>query len=171
MSALLRLLAAVALVLGPAIAPAAASAQAPPPDITDAAFLAAAAQSNRFEIITGDLASKRGKHRVVRRLGRQFEKHHTMALADGAKVAAKLGIPVPGGVNAEQAAAIDKLRDLRGRRFDRAWLKAQLVAHEQAVVLHQRAALNGDTADVRTLAVLALPVVSVHLGELLAVTG
>ena len=135
MSALLRLLAAVALVLGLAIAPAAASAQAPPPDITDAAFLAAAAQSNRFEIIAGDLASKRGKHRVVRRLGRQFEKHHTMALADGPKVAAKLGIPVPGGVNAEQAAAIDKLRDLRGRRFDRAWLKAQLLAHEQAVVL------------------------------------
>ena len=47
----------------------------------------------------------------------------------------------------------------------------QRLAHEQAVVLHQRAALNGDTADVRTLAVLALPVVSVHLGELLAVTG
>jgi putative membrane protein len=123
------------------------------------------------EIITGHLASKRGKRRVVRRLGRQFEKHHTMALSEGAKVAAKLGIPVPGGVDAEQAAVIDRLRDLRGRRFDRAWLKAQLLAHEQAVVLHQRAALNGDTADVRALAVLALPVVSVHLGELLAVTG
>ena len=100
-----------------------------------------------------------------------FKVDHTAALAKGAAVAAKLGIPVPAGVNPAQQRTIDVLAKLRGRRFDRAWLKAQLGAHTQAVALHLRGALTGDTADVRTLATLALPVVSQHLGELTVVAG
>jgi len=136
------------------------------PDVTDADFLGQAAQSNRFEIITGRLAAERGHSRIVRKLGRQFVRHHTMALEQGAAVAAKLGITPPEGLNAQQQAAAEALADRRGRRFDRLWLKAQLVAHEQAVVLHLAGALNGDSADVKTLAITGLPVVAQHLGEL-----
>ncbi len=87
----------------------------------------------------------------------------------GSAVAKKLGIAVPEGVSAKQQAVIDRLNALQGRRFDRAWLKAQRQAHVQAVALHLRAALTGDTKAVRTLAIGALPVVSMHLGELEAV--
>jgi predicted outer membrane protein len=136
------------------------------PDITDADFLGQAAQANRFEILTGQLAKQRSHTRIVRSLGKMFVKDHTAALAQGTAVAAKLGITPPAGLNAQQQASYDKLRTLHGRKFDRAWLKAQLEAHVQAVALHLRGALTGDTPDVRTLAILALPVVSQHLGEL-----
>lgn len=152
-------------VLAVSAAPAAAQDPAAP-DITDAAFLAQAAQANRFEIVTGRLADRRGSRRIVRRLGRMFVRDHTAALAQGAAVAAKLGVTPPAGVSRQQAAVVEKLRGLRGRRFDRAWLRAQLAAHVQAVALHLSGALNGDSADVRRLATLALPVVSGHLGEL-----
>jgi len=158
---------ALGLVAGSAAAPAGAAAQQVP-DITDADFLGQAAQSNRFEIVTGKLAAQRGKSRAVRRLGRQFAVHHTAALEQGAAVAAKLGITPPEGLNPQQQAIAEALADRRGRSFDRAWLKAQLVAHEQAVALHLRGALTGDTADVRTLAITGLPVVAGHLGELSA---
>ena len=150
--------------------PAAARAQQVP-DITDAAFLGQAAQANRFEIVSGALAQQRARSRTVRSLGKMFKVDHTAALAKGSAVAAKLGIPVPAGLNPAQQRTVDVLAKLRGRRFDRAWLKAQLGAHTQAVALHLRGALTGDTADVRTLATLALPVVSQHLGELTVVAG
>jgi len=150
--------------------PAAANAQQVP-DITDADFLSQAAQSNRFEIVTGALAQQRGRTRTVRALGRMFKVDHTAALAQGSAVAAKLGITPPAGLNPVQQKIADALAKLRGRKFDRAWLRAQLVAHLQAVALHLRGALNGDTADVRTLAITALPVVSQHLGELRVVVG
>jgi putative membrane protein len=140
------------------------------PDITDPDFLAQAAQANQFEIVTGRLAKQRAHSRVVRALGRMFVRDHTKALAEGAAVAAKLGITPPAGLTPDQQQVAEALADLRGRRFDRAWLKAQLAAHVQAVALHLRGALNGDTPDVRTLAILALPVVSQHLGELTVVT-
>jgi putative membrane protein len=142
------------------------TAQQPVPDITDADFLAQAAQANRFEIASGQLTKRRARSRVVRALGKMFVKDHTAALAEGTAVAAKLGIAPPEGVNPKQQATLDALARLKGRRFDRAWLKAQLAAHVEAVALHLRGALNGDTQDVRTLAILALPVVSQHLGEL-----
>jgi putative membrane protein len=144
----------------------AATAQQPVPDITDADFLAQAAQGNRFEIASGQLAKRRARSPIVRALAKEFVRHHKQALAEGTAVAAKLGIAPPAGVNPKQQATLDTLARLDGRRFDRAWLKAQLAAHVESVALHLRGALNGDTQDVRTLAILALPVVSQHLGQL-----
>jgi putative membrane protein len=161
------------LVAGAGAAPAGAQHHAAQqvPDITDAAFLAQAAQSNQFEIVTGRLATQRARTRVVRRLGRQFVEHHTAQLRLGAAVAAKLGIQAPPTLNPRQQAIVDRLERRRGLRFDRAWLKAQLVAHEEALALHLAGALTGDTPDVRTLAITGLPVVATHLGELRVLTG
>src|SRR5215207_2153202 len=170
MPALTRTIAAAAAIASlAAAAPATAAhhpSQATPPDISDATFLAKSSQSNRFEIASGALAVQRGRSRAVRRLGRQFRVHHTMALAQGSAVAEKLGIAVPAGLDAKQQATVDRLGTLRGKRFDRVWLKAQKIAHTDAIVLHLRGALRGDSDDVRTLAIKALPVVAQHLGEL-----
>ncbi len=164
-------IASLAATAGPALAGQPAPARSSQvPDITDAEFLGKAAQSNRFEIASGELAARRGRTRVVRRLGRMFDRDHTKALAGGTAVATRLNIPVPAGLDANQRATVERLRDLRGRRFDRAWLRAQRIAHTAAVALHLRGALTGDTADVRTLSITGLPVVAQHLGELNVLT-
>jgi putative membrane protein len=146
--------------------PAGAHLAQAPADITDAEFLALAARGNRFEIVTGRQAVRRGQSALVRRLGRQFVRHHTAALQQGAAVAAKLGIPVPQDLDAAQQATVTRLSRVPRRRFDAAWLRTQRAAHVTSVELHVRGALTGDSPDVRTLATLALPVVAVHLGEL-----
>lgn len=164
--------AVVAAVAALAAMPSAAAAQPPAvPDITDQEFLSAAAQSNRFEILTGKLATRRGHARVVRRLGRQFVRHHTAQLALGSAVAKKLGIVPAPGINAEQQRATARLGRKHGRAFDRLWLKVQRRAHKEAIALHVRAGVNGDTPDVRTLAVTGLPVIGQHFGELLIAGG
>jgi putative membrane protein len=136
-------------------------------DITDAQFLAKAAQADRFEIVTGQLAQERASAPAVKELGAMLVRDHTAALAKGAAVAKQLGIPVPEGISPAQQAQVDRLSRLRGRRFDRAWLKAQKLAHVKAVTLHLRGALTGDTQAVRDLAIDGLPIVTRHLSEVL----
>jgi putative membrane protein len=136
-------------------------------DITDAQFLAKAAQANRFEILTGRLAVERGSAQVVKELGAMLVRDHTAALAQGAAVAQQLGIPVPEGISPAQQAQVDRLSRLQDRRFDRAWLKAQKLAHVKAIKLHLRGALTGDSQAVRDLAIAGLPVVTRHLSEVL----
>jgi putative membrane protein len=137
-----------------------------PRDITDAQFLAKAARSNRFEIVTGTLAQQRAAKPAIKELGAMFVRDHTAALNQGAAVAQTLGIAVPAGLSRAQRAQVDRLTDLRGRRFDRAWLKAQIRAHVKAVHLHVRGAVRGDSQAVRDLALAGLPVVTRHLSEL-----
>jgi putative membrane protein len=136
-------------------------------DITDADFLAKAARANRFEVVTGQLAQQRAGSTAVKELGAMFVTDHSKALADGAAVAAKLGIPVPQDLSRAQQAQVDQLSQLSGARFDRVWLRYQIAAHVKALNLHLRGALWGDTQDVRDLAIAGVPVVTKHLSELI----
>jgi predicted outer membrane protein len=135
-------------------------------DITDAQFLTEAAFSNRFEIVTGQLAQQRAASADVKALGAMFVQDHTAALANGAAVAQQLGIAVPEGLSPRQQAQVDLLSRLEGERFDRAWIRAQLTAHVKAVNLHLRGAVYGDSQAVRDLAIEGLPIVTRHLSEL-----
>jgi putative membrane protein len=162
----LKPLAVAAAVACVAVVPSSAGAQTVP-DITDAQFLATAAQANRFEIVTGRLAEQRGRSSAVRRLGRQFARHHSMQLEQGSAVADRLGISLPSGLNPQQQRDVQRLRARHGRRFDSRWLRVQRIVHERATTLHLRGALTGDSADVRELATLALPLIGMHHGAVL----
>jgi putative membrane protein len=142
-----------------------------PADISDARYLRKTAASNQFEIVTGQLAQERASSDAIKALGAMFVAHHTAAQAQGAAVAAKLGIPVTPQLNPRQEAQVALLQRLSGKKFDYAWLAAQIYAHVQAINLQLRGAVNGDTQDVKELALANLPVVTRHLSELVAVAS
>jgi putative membrane protein len=172
-----RLLVVPLIAVGLIAAPSAATARAAddhpsapahvPPPISAQEFLAKAAAANRFEIVTGELAQERARSAAVRALGAEFVRDHTALLAQGSAVAAQLGITVPEGLTPAQERIVARLARLTGRRFDRAWLAAQIAAHEQALALHLRGAIRGELPQIRTLALGGLPVVAHHYGELL----
>jgi putative membrane protein len=135
--------------------------------ISAQAFLTKAAQANRFEIVSGQLAQTRAASAEVKALGAMFVAHHTDLLAKGSAVAAQLGIAVPEGLSPRQQATVDALQQLSGDAFDHAWLRAQIAAHRQALGLALRGAIRGDRPEIRTLAQGALPVITMHYGELL----
>jgi predicted outer membrane protein len=130
-------------------------------------YLPEAAQSNQFEIVTGQLAQERGQSSAVKALGAMFVGDHTALLQQGAQVAQQLGIPAPTTLDARRQAIVDRLRTLSGARFDAAWLRVQLAAHQQALGLNLFAAIRGENAAIRTLGQGALPVITKHFGELL----
>lgn len=165
--------AAAIAVPGAAVADSARHADVPRHDakivspISAQVFLPAAAQGNRFEIVTGQLAQQRAESNEVRALGAMFVTDHTRLLQQGSAVAAELGVTLPEGLSPQQQAIVDRLARLSGRSFDAAWTAAQIAAHKQALWLHLRAAIRGEQPQIRTLAQGALPIITHHLGELL----
>jgi putative membrane protein len=142
-----------------------------PAPISAQEFLTAAAASNQFEIVTGQLAQERASAPEIKALGAEFVEHHTMLLQQGRAVAAKLGIVVPETLTPKQQRIVARLQQLSGKRFDRKWLAAQIAAHREALALNLRGAIRGDVPEIRTLAQGALPIVAQHYGQLLDIAG
>jgi predicted outer membrane protein len=140
-----------------------------PADISDASFLRKGAAANQFEIVTGQIAQQKSDSGAIKALGAMFVADHTAAQEKGAAVAAKLGIDAPPALDRKQQAQVALLQRLDGKAFDYAWLAAQIKAHVDAVQLQLRGAVNGDTQDVKELALGNLPVVTRHLSELVAI--
>jgi putative membrane protein len=138
--------------------------------IAAADFLPKAAQSNRFEIATGQLAQTNGGSDAVRALGAMLVQDHTALLEQGSALAAELGVAVPDGLSPFQQRVVDRLGDLNGDAFDRAWIATQEVVHKQALSLTLWAAVRGVEPRLRTLAQDALPTITRHLAELAELT-
>jgi predicted outer membrane protein len=137
--------------------------------ISAAEFLTLAAQSNRFEIATGELAQQRGESTTVRELGALFATEHTAVLGEITTLAGTLGVTIPEGLGPRYQALADRLGTLSGAKFDRVWLKVQWRVHQEALALLLRGAICGDVPEIRALAQATLPAITRHLAELRAV--
>jgi hypothetical protein len=114
---------------------------------------------------------QRAQSSAIKDLGAMFVTDHTAALAQVTAVASQLGVDPPDGLGPKQQAVVDRLQSLNGEEFDAVWLRAQLVAHRKALILHLRAAIRGENDAIRTLGQGALPVITKHLGELIDLAG
>ena len=82
-----------------------------------------------------------------------------MAAAQAAHVPAP-----PSGILPPQQALLDQLRAAgSGVSFDEAFQQIQIQAHQQALMLHQNYAQNGDVPQLRATAAQIVPVVEKHL--------
>lgn len=146
--------------------PPAPAATAPVP-VDAQAFVNQATQSNTFEIVSSQLALQRSRKAVVRRIAERLIRDHTQAQQQLAAVAAQLGLQVPPpSLNPQQQAIVNQLRGLHGKAFAKAYLQAQVVAHEQAIALFVGFASNdANPRPLRLLAIQTLPILGEHLGE------
>jgi putative membrane protein len=112
-------------------------AQSPARALDDPTIVAIFDEANTADIETSDLAVTKASHADVRELGRTFAHDHTAVRQQGRDLAKKLGVtptpPKPDQGAIDHAAAIKKLRALKGDAFDRAYL-AHEVAYHQAVI-------------------------------------
>jgi putative membrane protein len=147
----------------------AAPAQAPVP-VDAQTFVAMATMSNTFEIRSSQIALRRSRDNDVRSIARHLIADHTAAQANLAALAGSLGLQVPPpSLDAEQQAVVDRLRKRRGNAFNRAYLKAQVVAHEKAIALFIGTGQNEANPEaIRDLTVATLPILGRHLGEVTA---
>jgi putative membrane protein len=129
----------------------------------DKRFAKAAAQSNYFEIKSSWLALKRSKDADVRAFARLLIKDHTKQQAELARIAKAKHIRLPHKPSKAQRAVIKRLAHLKGDKFDRAYLKAQVKAHRQAIALFNKEVEKGRNKHLRAFAAKGLPVLRHHL--------
>ena len=114
-----------------------ARAQKAAPGLDDPTIVAIFDAANTWDMETGGLAAKKGTTKEVREFGAMLVHDHTGVRQQGRDLAGKLGVtPTPPkdfGMAKDHYAAMKKLRSLKGKAFDRAFLEHE-VAYHKAVI-------------------------------------
>lgn len=134
----------------------------------DLSFVTSAAESGNAEIQMAQLAQRRSERAEVDALADRIERDHKAAndrledLADRRDVdfaGDAVGLPGP---NDMHKATYDRLEDLEGAAFERAWAEQMVKDHQQAVEAFTKAAESTDP-DVKAFAESTLPGLKEHL--------
>jgi putative membrane protein len=113
------------------------SAQARAAALDDATIVAIFDAANTWDIETGRLAEKKGTTKDVRDFGAMLVHDHTMVRQQGRDLAKKLGVtPTPPkdfAMAKDHAEAMKRLRDAKGKDFDRAFLENEVQFHKAVI--------------------------------------
>ncbi|HUQ99002.1 MAG TPA: DUF4142 domain-containing protein [Gemmatimonadaceae bacterium] len=93
--------------------------------------------ANTYDIETGQLAVSRSRNSEVREFGRMLVRDHRAVRGQGRDLAKSLGVkptpPANFALAKAHVAAVRKLRGLRGRAFDRAFLQHEVDFHNAVI--------------------------------------
>lgn len=132
-------------------------------NVQDRLFVKLLGMGNAGEVAAGRLADGRARHAGVKTFARRMVDDHGAAARRLEAVAKPLSLPVPAEPDPDQKAAQARLEGLNGAAFDAAYLQAQLVDHQKAVILLHWVIANGQDAGLQSFAKETLPAVQDHL--------
>ena len=136
-----------------------------PDDPTIVAIFDAA---NTADMETGALAEERGSSKEVRDFGAMLVRDHRAVRQQGRDLAAKLGVtPTPPKDDQsakDHAAAMARLRSLKGAEFDRAFLQHEAAYHKAVIDALQGTLLPAiDNAELKALVEKVAPAFQAHM--------
>jgi putative membrane protein len=128
-------------------------------------FVTEAANGDMLEIQSSKLAEQKAANPQTKQFASQMVTDHQKstdelkALVNGGKVKANL----PTAMDSAHQSKLDKLKNLSGAQFDKAFDDMQRSAHKDAVSMFERYAKSGDNPDLKAFASKILPVIQHHL--------
>lgn len=160
----------IALTLLSAAVPAFAQPVPPAPGIqartTAATYVAMAASSDTYERESSQLALQHAANPDVRNFAQMMVNDHANTSAQVMAAAKAASIGKPGGPNPKHAAMLKSLRAMPHASLERGYVDQQVMAHEEALALHQGYAAQGDNPGLRAVASSAVPIIERHLTEI-----
>jgi putative membrane protein len=127
-------------------------------------YMTMAASGDQFEIQSSQLALQRSSNPEIRQFAQMLITDHSNMSAQMMAAAQGAGLtPPPPALSAEHAAMLQQLQAAPAASFDMAYRDAQVMAHQQALTLHQNYANGGDVPALRTVASSAVPIIQNHL--------
>jgi putative membrane protein len=138
------------------------------PALDDPTIVAIFDGANSADIETGTLAAERGSTKEVRDFGAMLARDHKMVRQQGRDLAKKLGVtptaPKPDDMAAGHAAAMKKLRALKGAEFDHAFLQHEVAFHKAVIDAVNSTLLPAiQNAEVKALVVKVAPAFQAHM--------
>jgi putative membrane protein len=131
----------------------------------DQAFMKMAAQSDMTEAHIGQMAANQASQSQVKDFGQKLTHDHTDAYAELAMLATKTGSSIPKGIDIRRISAVEQLKKLKGKKFDRQFVLEEIRDHEKAIVEFKREAQHGKDPDVKAYASKMIPVLQDHLSQ------
>ncbi|MDI1483785.1 DUF4142 domain-containing protein [Polyangium sp. y55x31] len=128
----------------------------------DAKFVQAAANSNLWSVRAARLAVRHARNSKVEALALLEIAEHVNVTEGIETLAAKFDVEMPTEFDPVIAGLFQRLSNLRGNRFDRAYLHTLIEAHRYDVAILSQALTSRD-ADVKAFAQKNLPILRGHL--------
>ena len=129
----------------------------------DQGFYTEAAIAGMAEVEAGKLAQARGTTQEVRDFGALMASDHTRANEMLKSLAAGKRITLPTELDAKSKAMLRELETASGAAFDAAYLRGQVVAHQDTEALLKQEVMSGEDGDAQAWASAMLPIVQAHL--------
>ena len=130
-----------------------------------ATYVTKAGSMDNYEQEASKLVLQTAVNPDVRAFAQKMVSDHAKTTADLMAAAKAASLGNPGNVLSEQAAMLDQLRATPKDRMEVAYLDQQVIAHEQALALHQGYATHGDNPGLKAVAASTLPVIQQLLDE------
>lgn len=129
----------------------------------DKQFLKMAADGNMMEAHAGQMAEAQASSESVKDFGKTLEQDHTKAYNELAAVADKAGESIPKGINVSHDKPMEQLMHLKGKAFDRSFVRHEIQDHQKTIAAFEREAKQGQNPDLMSYAQQSLPVLQKHL--------
>jgi putative membrane protein len=129
----------------------------------DQGFVQEAASAGQMEVELGRHASRHAADPQVKRFGERMMNDHRKANIELAGIADRESIPLSSEPSATHEATIRRLTALKGRDFDREYMKAMVEDHEEDVAKFREVARSAETPRVKEFAQKTLPTLQEHL--------
>lgn len=133
---------------------------------TAATYVSMAGSGDTYEIESSKLALAHATNPDVRKFAQMMTTDHANTTAAVMAAAKQASIGMPGGPNAKHVAMLKQLREAGHDKMERVYVDQQVMAHEEALALHQAYAAQGDNPGLRAAAASAVPIVEAHLAEI-----
>ena len=130
---------------------------------SDASFLKKAAAGGVEEVELGRLAADKASDPDVKKFGQRMVDDHSRANDELMKLAQQKGVAVPSALDAQGQKDKDKLSNLSGAQFDKAYMKMMVSDHKKDVAEFEKMSRTAKDSDVRNFASSKVPTLKEHL--------
>jgi putative membrane protein len=131
--------------------------------IADHHFVMDAARGSMAEIELGMLASMKASNAKVKQFGERMVADHTNAHTELKALAQSKNITLPRTIDAKHRAAHDRLGNLSGDAFDRAYMQEMVIAHRTMLDMFRKESQSGNDREVKAWATKMMPTIQEHL--------
>jgi putative membrane protein len=131
--------------------------------LTDDIFAKKAAGGGMFEVEAGKLAAQDADAQDVKDFGSKMVTDHGKLNDQLKEIASKDSLTIPDAPTAHQQALLDRLGKLTGKKFDDAYVRSMVRAHEEDKNLFTQESDIAKNADLKQFASDGLQVITEHL--------
>jgi putative membrane protein len=117
------------------------------------------------EIQLGQLAGQKAASNEVKQFGQRLVTDHSKGNDELKSIASSKSVMLPTAVDAKHKATFDRLSNMSGPGFDRAYMQEMVAAHRNAVKSFQDKSANAKDPEVKAFAAKTLPTLEAHLKQ------